>query len=168
MHVGEGEHAATCFWGIWKLFDRTPWCKLAARSLRVGLPRALARALIGIYEHGGFLRLGGAVSRAIRPTRGIGPSCVFADFFVDAFCVEAFDELAFRFTNVTLDAHVNDVAVFAYGAPRGVRDRLVEFTGEFHLTLELDMDAEAHDQRAAVASSKRLASAIARSGVGLS
>ena len=127
------------------------------------------RALVGTYEHRRFLRLDSAASRAICPTRGIGPGCGFADVFVKAFCVEALDELAFRFPRVTLDVHVDDVAASAYGAPCDVRDRLVEFSHDFHLTLELDMDAEvAKDKTAVVASSKRLASAIARKGCGLS
>jgi hypothetical protein len=129
----------------------------------------LARALVGTYEHGRCPRLDSAASRAICPTRGIGPGCGFADAFVNAFCVEALDELAFRFPRATLDVHVDDVAASAYGTPNEVRDRLVEFSHDFHLTLELDMDAEvATDKSAVIASSKRLASAIARRGCGLS
>ena len=44
-----------------------------------------------------------------------------------------------------------------------------EVAEDFHLTLEIDMEAEVtHDKAAVVASSKRLASAIARIGTGLS
>ena len=55
--VGEGEAAASCFWDIRKFFDRIPWYKLVARSLRAGLPAALVRALVSTYEHGRFLQL---------------------------------------------------------------------------------------------------------------
>ena len=78
-------------------------------------------------------------------------------------------ELAFRFPRATLDAHVDDVAPSAYGVPSDVRDRVVEFSHDFHLTLELDMDAEvAKDKLAVVAGSRRLVGAIARTGCGLS
>ena len=84
-------------------------------------------------------------------------------------CVEAFDELVHRCVGrVIFGVHADDIAASAYGKCGDMRGSLAEWAGDSPVTFALGLQAEAITEKTAVlASSRRLARAIAGRGEGL-
>ncbi len=132
-----------------------------AEALNYPLP--ILRAALSTYSAARMLTLQGRVTRELHPTVGVIAGCSLAMSLTKLLYLRTLDAVVARLPpNVVLDVHVDDMTLSAVGPPHQVISDLTAARADLVEAMKELGCAFAADKTAVTATSRRLASALAR------
>ena len=116
---------------------------------------ALARLAVRLYRAPRRLSVGGTVTEAVRPSRGVLPGCGWAMTRIKVYYREPFSETMKSYLGVALHVTVDDIQITACGSSDFVVEALVEATGDMLDVVRIDFHCVVRRAKAAMVASDR-------------